>query len=152
MRKLLDTVEGAGVASRWVLRSGRSPQFSLARALLLSRPQHRVLRFNWRRVMSWKVGTIVLGVLFLERFCQGLYYKVLHSELAGQSMNINQSIKLLQLLSWCSGSSFQARSKEQRLSRDFISRQILFLSMIFICYFIVCYIHLRHILRHLNHI
>jgi len=34
LRKLLDTPEGARVASRWVLRSGRLPQFSLARALL----------------------------------------------------------------------------------------------------------------------
>ena len=34
LRKLLDTLEGAGVASRWVLRSGRLPQFSLARVLL----------------------------------------------------------------------------------------------------------------------
>ena len=34
LRKLLDTPEGAGVASRWVLRSGRLSQFSLAKALL----------------------------------------------------------------------------------------------------------------------
>jgi hypothetical protein len=34
LRKLLDTPKGARVASRWVLRSGRLPQFSLARALL----------------------------------------------------------------------------------------------------------------------
>jgi hypothetical protein len=34
LRKLLDTPEGARVTSRWVLHSGRLPQFSLARALL----------------------------------------------------------------------------------------------------------------------
>jgi len=34
LRKLLDTPEGARVAGRWVVRSGRLPQFSLARALL----------------------------------------------------------------------------------------------------------------------
>jgi hypothetical protein len=34
LRRLLDTPEGAGVASRWVLRSGRLSQFSLARTLL----------------------------------------------------------------------------------------------------------------------
>ena len=34
LRKLLDTPEGARVTSRWVLRSGCLPQFSLARALL----------------------------------------------------------------------------------------------------------------------
>jgi hypothetical protein len=34
LRKLLDTPEGAKVASRWILRSGRLPQFSLARVLL----------------------------------------------------------------------------------------------------------------------
>jgi hypothetical protein len=33
-RKLLDTPEGAGVTSRWIVRSGRLYQFSLARALL----------------------------------------------------------------------------------------------------------------------
>jgi hypothetical protein len=33
-KKLLDTPEGAGVTSRWIVRSGRLPQFSLARSLL----------------------------------------------------------------------------------------------------------------------
>jgi hypothetical protein len=33
-RKLLDTPEGTGVSSRWIIRSGRLHQFSLARALL----------------------------------------------------------------------------------------------------------------------
>jgi hypothetical protein len=33
-RRLLDTPEGARVVGQWVLRSGRLPQFSLARALL----------------------------------------------------------------------------------------------------------------------
>jgi hypothetical protein len=34
LRKLLDTPDGAGAASRWVLRLGRLTQFSLARTLL----------------------------------------------------------------------------------------------------------------------
>ena len=34
LRKLLDTPEEAGLASRWVLRTGRLPQFSLTKALL----------------------------------------------------------------------------------------------------------------------
>ena len=33
-RKLLDTPEGTGVSSRWIVRSGRLHQFSLARSLL----------------------------------------------------------------------------------------------------------------------
>ena len=33
-KKLLDTPEGAGVTSRWIVRSGRLSQFSLARSLL----------------------------------------------------------------------------------------------------------------------
>ena len=33
-RKLLDTPEGAGVSSRWIVRSRRLHQFSLARTLL----------------------------------------------------------------------------------------------------------------------
>jgi len=33
-RKLLDTLEGAGVTSRWIVRSGQLQQFSLARVLL----------------------------------------------------------------------------------------------------------------------
>jgi hypothetical protein len=33
-KKLLDTLEGAGVTSRWIIRSGRLPQFSPARSLL----------------------------------------------------------------------------------------------------------------------
>jgi hypothetical protein len=37
-RRLLDTPEGAGVANRWVVRSGRLHQFSLARALLYNSP------------------------------------------------------------------------------------------------------------------
>ena len=34
LRQLLDTPDGARAASRWVLHSGRLPQFSLARTLL----------------------------------------------------------------------------------------------------------------------
>ena len=34
LRKLLDTPEGARVTSRWIVRSGRLHQFSLARVLL----------------------------------------------------------------------------------------------------------------------
>jgi hypothetical protein len=50
-RKLLDTPDGAGVASRWIVRSGRLYQFPLARVLLYEQALFRATRFNWRRVI-----------------------------------------------------------------------------------------------------